>query len=543
MAAEFTSSGKSSWPPADAASSYRPSLFVAMAASAGLVVGSFGTWANVLLFTVGGLDFQNWGKATLILGVASAFAVLTVAFWSRTPFNPRWAVPLAWLIALVGVACLTDAVINIVRLMTVPKGNIFGVPIGVSSGWGLWLVALSCVITAVAGAILATQIGRADDLQQDLAESTTSWTDGWRRAAVAVAAIIVLAGAVYGVTNTWKNDADSSASFRTALPSFPNFPSFPVSTTSSAASSVTTSAQPTLPPVVQAPPLDGTYRQDFDEASITTDGRMDPGSDADPRWFAFRSLCTEAGCVASGDYLDPHKLGLPLQHSSAGLILHWIGDHWEYSDTYKSDCSGPNGDAQQEISNVWQFTHQPDGFFSGTATRTTLSDECGNEGATRVEPFTLTRTAPPPPGTIRPSVDLASQAPAPPPSAHRSPPEPSATVILGGQELRTGSKLPLCSWKNGKGDLIVESPNGGDDSVAQVTDLSGNHVGGYVDISVNDLLYRFDDWTRTNISPEVNASVVRKGRKSYTVTGIAAAWNKPTGSYLLQSYEIDVTCP
>ncbi len=116
-------------------------------------------------------------------------------------------------------------------------------------------------------------------------------------------------------------------------------------------------------------------------------------------------------------------------------------------------------------------------------------------------------------------------------------------MILGGQELRTASKPPLCSWKNGKADLIVEAPNGSNDSVAQVTDLYGNQVGGYVSISVDDLLYRFDDWSKTSISPEVNASVIQKCRKSYTVTGIAAAWNRSTSSYVLQPYEIDVTCP
>lgn len=130
------------WPPG-VDPHYRPALFAAIVASAGAIAGSVGTWAKVLWFTVGGLDFGNWGVATLILGVICAIALAAVKYWSRTSFNPRWAVAVAWGILVIGVACLTIAVINIIRLMSVPKENLFGVPIGASAGWGLWLVAFS----------------------------------------------------------------------------------------------------------------------------------------------------------------------------------------------------------------------------------------------------------------------------------------------------------------------------------------------------------------------------------------------------------------
>jgi hypothetical protein len=58
-------------------------------------VGSFTPWANVLIFNVNGLDFGNWGTVTLILGVVSLVALVTVMFWGRTSFEPRWAVPVA----------------------------------------------------------------------------------------------------------------------------------------------------------------------------------------------------------------------------------------------------------------------------------------------------------------------------------------------------------------------------------------------------------------------------------------------------------------
>ncbi len=81
--------------PQNAATYYRPTLLVAIAASAGIILGSVGTWAHVLMFNVDGLDFGNWGVATLILGVASScIALLTVWFWSRTPFDSQWGSPI-----------------------------------------------------------------------------------------------------------------------------------------------------------------------------------------------------------------------------------------------------------------------------------------------------------------------------------------------------------------------------------------------------------------------------------------------------------------
>lgn len=364
MATESGSTGSSSqrvWP-ADVEPYYRPTLVAAVVAGTCIAAGSVGTWANVLLFSIGGLDFENWGSATLLLGVIATFALIVVLFWSRIPLDPRWALVLAWLTAICGVTCLTDAVINIARLTAVPKGDFFGVPIGVSAGWGLWLVAISSATLAATGTVIATQVGRSDDLHQRVGQESDRWIYSCRRGALAIAAIIVVAGVIYAVENPLNAAPNDNNSLASGLPSLRNLQSTPASPTNS---SLTSSARPAVPPAVYAPALDGTYRQDIDEVGITTDGKSDPRSDTDPHWFAFRYACTTAGCVASGSYVDPRKLGLPQQHSTAGMVFHWLRDHWQYSSTYKNDCSGPNGDAQEEKSNVWVFAAQPDGFYSG----------------------------------------------------------------------------------------------------------------------------------------------------------------------------------
>jgi hypothetical protein len=85
----------SSMCPPDVEPYYRPTLLIAAAASAAVVMGSLGSWVHVLLFNVDGLDFANWGVATLTLGAVCCVALLTLLSWSRTPFDEPRAVALA----------------------------------------------------------------------------------------------------------------------------------------------------------------------------------------------------------------------------------------------------------------------------------------------------------------------------------------------------------------------------------------------------------------------------------------------------------------
>jgi hypothetical protein len=79
MAASYGSSDKSRWSiwPSDVEPYYPPAVFVALGASVGVIVGTLAPWADVLVFTVNGLDVANWGPAALVLGAVSAFALLT----------------------------------------------------------------------------------------------------------------------------------------------------------------------------------------------------------------------------------------------------------------------------------------------------------------------------------------------------------------------------------------------------------------------------------------------------------------------------------
>ena len=147
--------------PLDAAPSYRPTLYVALAATAGIALGSLAPWVDVTFIgSLSGVDFEGWGTMALIHAVIAGTALSAQLFWARMAFNQQWAVPVAWAVVVAAAACLTSSVINILRVMTVKPSEFLAVTVGVSVGWGLWLVAFCSVVLAVAAPMLAVQIAK-----------------------------------------------------------------------------------------------------------------------------------------------------------------------------------------------------------------------------------------------------------------------------------------------------------------------------------------------------------------------------------------------
>jgi hypothetical protein len=210
------------WPP-NVTSYYRPCLIAAISASVGVLIGFVSPWTSIMMFTISGLDASpRVSVPGLALGIVSCIGLLAVMIWPRTPFSPRWAVPLAWMAAVIGVAGLSFALPLIVRIMTIPKANLFGVPVGAAVGWGLWLLAVSSVVLAVTACIVATQIVES---LEPLGQLTLSMARGWRWAAMIASAVIVVGGITYYSLN-WDNNPGGAPS-PSQMPSLPNLPSFP----------------------------------------------------------------------------------------------------------------------------------------------------------------------------------------------------------------------------------------------------------------------------------------------------------------------------
>jgi hypothetical protein len=124
-----------------------------MAASLGVIVGTLGPWATIVVFTLNGLETSWWGITTLTLGALCGVALLVVFYWTRTPFHPRWAVPFAWAVAVAAVACLTLSLPTLIKVITIPKTDILGMKIGPAVGWGLWLLVFSSATLCVTATI------------------------------------------------------------------------------------------------------------------------------------------------------------------------------------------------------------------------------------------------------------------------------------------------------------------------------------------------------------------------------------------------------
>ena len=291
-------------------------------------------------------------------------------------------------------------------------------------------------------------------------------------------------------------------------------------------SPVTTSYQPVM---MKAPPLDGTYRMDFDGSSYTVNGRPSPISNQDPAWRGFRSACSETACVATSAGLDTHNLSAP--NTAPSLTLRWTEEGWRGGNTAPTSCPGPDGDDHEQLSTFWSLRPAPNGGYSGILTNTVMSDECWNQGDVYEQFFTLSRTGAVPPGVVAdPPTDDSGlpPAPVPPTQAHTAPPA-SAQVFLGGQPLVI-SGPPICRWIDRQ--LTISIPGSGKSNSAMV-EFTGTTAKS-VTFEVNDVLFLSDT------SPYGSASASQTGKKSFTIDGIVVALDNDRST---RGFEIQVTCP
>lgn len=206
--------------PLSGAPFYLPNVIAAIIASIGIVIGSIGLWAStddsVGTHTVYGMDFRgNWGLVTLVIGAGSAVALFTQVNWGRTTASLRWAVPLAWLVLVAGVACLAIALVNIafVSSVTAFSKAAFGIDHLAQVGWGLWLVAICSALLCVTGAIVAVQVGNAS--QDHSLPSQAAWAGAWRWVAIAASALIFVVAIINAYRPLMLNGGSSEQSTAT----------------------------------------------------------------------------------------------------------------------------------------------------------------------------------------------------------------------------------------------------------------------------------------------------------------------------------------
>lgn len=160
--------------------------------------------------------------------------------------------------------------------------------------------------------------------------------------------------------------------------------------------------------------LDGSYRVDVNREEQTYDSTPDPQPPNVSTWWAFRTSCTPAACVATGTMLDD-KDHMSVAGGDKPLVLDFRDGAWQSRpDKVLFACLGPNGAPAKQTTTQAIRLEQSHGALRGTMTVTVNSNECGQQGATIEIPAVAAHV-----GEVPPGVDV----PSPPPPA---PPEPAA---------------------------------------------------------------------------------------------------------------------
>jgi len=172
-----------------------------------------------------------------------------------------------------------------------------------------------------------------------------------------------------------------------------------------------TVAPPTPAPQVKGPVVDGTYRVDFDLQNQTINGKVTGSATPVAEWWALRSVCTAAGCAATGARLDDTN---QKQTTGTTSVLHFADGHWQGMTTLQApmECSS-NKSGHDDETRLWSWDPQADGTFKGLTIGTILSNGCGTQGWVYRTPWVATRTGDVPPGVIVADPALFIPPPAP----------------------------------------------------------------------------------------------------------------------------------
>jgi hypothetical protein len=185
-------------------------------------------------------------------------------------------------------------------------------------------------------------------------------------------------------------------------------PSVRVADPATVTASLATSTR--FPPIVgQA--LDGIFRVDSDYAKSTVNGVT--GANPPPNdstWWAFRSMCSMAGCVATGLALASENPTAKRDGTvSATDVLHFADGHWQDTASIRppTKCPGATNGTTADTETVsWSLEAKPGGTVQGIQTVSVLTNECGNQGTVYRTPISATRVGDVPPTVVLADPDL-----------------------------------------------------------------------------------------------------------------------------------------
>ncbi len=156
-------------------------------------------------------------------------------------------------------------------------------------------------------------------------------------------------------------------------------------------------------PMAAPPPLDGTYRIEVQRSRQTFNDRPTPQPPDVGTWWAIRSSCTPARCLAAATLLNDSDHRQEKSPDLHPLLLEFIDGQWRSrAETTKFACIGPNGQASaQTTTQVLTLAPQPQGDLAGEMAVTVKSNECSQLGGLIRIPAVAVRT-----GDIPPAVNV-----------------------------------------------------------------------------------------------------------------------------------------
>jgi hypothetical protein len=139
---------------------YLPYLIASLVASAGIVIGSFGPWATLLVFNRTATDGD--GMLTLVLGLIAAAALFVVLHLGRSGARTAGMRALSWTAVIIGMVTFGVGAVD-AGYVTSRKVEWLGQTIGAQIGWGLWLVLIASLVLIVTAIIVVKQVPHGGD--------------------------------------------------------------------------------------------------------------------------------------------------------------------------------------------------------------------------------------------------------------------------------------------------------------------------------------------------------------------------------------------
>jgi serine/threonine-protein kinase len=162
--------------------------------------------------------------------------------------------------------------------------------------------------------------------------------------------------------------------------------------------------------------LDGVYQVDINRAQQSYNGSPDPQPPNVTTWWAFRSSCTPAGCVADGIQLQDKDHLVAAPSAVHPIVLDFRDGAWKSRpETVPFACIGQDNKAAKQTTKQ-VLTLQPNGHdpLRGDMTVIVESNECGQQGGQFVIPAVAGRTGDVPPGVTLPEPPPPTETPAAP---------------------------------------------------------------------------------------------------------------------------------